>query len=86
MSYPISSMVRDYRPQEGYEHVSKAAIVPHGLSVILTAPAVFKVLHTSSSAACTLLLQCAYVQWTCSADPERHFRAAELLGKFLFAY
>ena len=43
MSYPISSMVRDYRPREGYEHVSKAAIVPHGLSVILTAPAVFKV-------------------------------------------
>ena len=43
MSYPISSMVRDYRPREGYEHVSKTAIVPHGLSVILTAPAVFKV-------------------------------------------
>jgi hypothetical protein len=45
MSYPISSMVRDYRPEGGYEHVSKTAIVPHGLSVILTAPAVFKVLY-----------------------------------------
>eukprot|EP01036_Dinobryon_divergens_P027387 gene27387-36155_t len=32
MSYPISSMVRDYRPEGGYEHVSKTAIVPHGLS------------------------------------------------------
>ena len=43
MSYPISSMIQDYRPEKGYENVSKTAIVPHGLSVILTAPAVFKV-------------------------------------------
>jgi len=60
MSYPISSLVRDYRPSSGYEHSSKPAIVPHGLSVILTAPSVFK--------------------WTCSADPDRHLRAAALLG------
>ena len=43
MSYPISSLVRGYRPLSGYDHASKEAIVPHGLSVILTAPAVFKV-------------------------------------------
>ncbi len=44
MSYPISSNVRSYRPASGYrsEAISKPAIVPHGLSVIMTAPAVFK--------------------------------------------
>ena len=39
MSYPVSGMVRDYAP-EGYplEH----PIVPHGMSVALNAPAVFR--------------------------------------------
>jgi hydroxyacid-oxoacid transhydrogenase len=39
MSYPVAGMVRDWRP-EGYavDH----AIVPHGISVILNAPAVFR--------------------------------------------
>jgi len=39
MSYPVSGMVRDYRP-EGYnvDH----AIVPHGMAVVLNAPAVFR--------------------------------------------
>jgi len=39
MSYPVSGMVRDYHPN-GYavDH----AIVPHGTSVILNAPAVFR--------------------------------------------
>ena len=38
MSYPISGMVSSYR-SEGYnpEH----ALVPHGLSVVITAPSVF---------------------------------------------
>jgi hydroxyacid-oxoacid transhydrogenase len=39
MSYPVSGMVRDYRP-DGYE--VDHAIVPHGTSVILNAPAVFR--------------------------------------------
>lgn len=39
MSYPVSGMVQDYKP-EGYavDH----AIVPHGMAVVLNAPAVFR--------------------------------------------
>jgi hydroxyacid-oxoacid transhydrogenase len=40
MSYPVSGMVRDYVPA-GYEHVGRP-IIPHGMSVILNAPAVFR--------------------------------------------
>ncbi|MAG58955.1 MAG: alcohol dehydrogenase [Planctomycetes bacterium] len=39
MSYPVSGMVRDYRPP-GYD-VDKPT-VPHGISVVLNAPAVFR--------------------------------------------
>ncbi len=39
MSYPISGLARDYVP-DGYP--TNHAIVPHGMSVILTAPAVFR--------------------------------------------
>lgn len=39
MSYPVSGMVRDYRP-DGYpvDH----ALVPHGMAVVLNAPAAFR--------------------------------------------
>jgi hydroxyacid-oxoacid transhydrogenase len=57
MSYPVSGMVRDYVPP-GYP--DDHPIVPHGMSVILNAPAVFR--------------------WTAQANPERHLRAAQLLG------
>jgi hydroxyacid-oxoacid transhydrogenase len=39
MSYPIAGLVRDYRP-EGY--VVDHALIPHGIAVILTAPAAFR--------------------------------------------
>lgn len=39
MSYPVSGLVRDYVP-EGYP--DDHAIVPHGMSVILNAPSVFR--------------------------------------------
>ena len=39
MSYPVSGMVRDYRPSDyRVDH----PIVPHGMSVVLNAPAVFR--------------------------------------------
>jgi len=39
MSYPVSGMVRDYWP-EGYE--IDEPLIPHGMSVVLNAPAVFR--------------------------------------------
>jgi hydroxyacid-oxoacid transhydrogenase len=57
MSYAVSGQVRDY-VAPGYP--SHHPIVPHGMSVVLNAPAVFR--------------------WTAAAEPERHLRAAELLG------
>jgi hydroxyacid-oxoacid transhydrogenase len=39
MSYPVSGMVRDYQP-EGY--AVGHPIIPHGISVVLCAPAVFR--------------------------------------------
>ena len=39
MSYPIAGQVRDYKP-EGYQ--VDHAMIPHGMAVILTAPAAFR--------------------------------------------
>lgn len=45
MSYPVSGMVREYRPA-GYN--ADHALVPHGVSVILNAPAVFRFTASAS--------------------------------------
>jgi hydroxyacid-oxoacid transhydrogenase len=57
MSYPVSGMVRDFVPDD---YDVGHPIIPHGMSVILNAPAVFR--------------------FTASASPERHLKAARLLG------
>ncbi len=57
MAYPVAGMVRDYNPP-GYK--VKEPMIPHGISVVVNAPACFR--------------------FTASAWPERHARAAELLG------
>ncbi|HKE16487.1 MAG TPA: iron-containing alcohol dehydrogenase, partial [Kofleriaceae bacterium] len=55
--YAIAALVREYRPA-GY--AADEALVPHGQSVSLTAPASFR--------------------FTFATSPERHLRAASLLG------
>ncbi len=57
IAYPIAGMVRGFSPPD---YPSQEPLIPHGLSVIVTAAATFS--------------------WTYVASPERHLRAAQLLG------
>jgi hydroxyacid-oxoacid transhydrogenase len=61
MSYPVSGMVKEYTP-EGY--VSDHPIIPHGMAVVLNAPAVFRF---TASANRERHLQAAYLM---GADTE----------------
>jgi hydroxyacid-oxoacid transhydrogenase len=57
VGYPIAGLVRDYVPS-GFP--ATHPLVPHGISVIVTAPAAFRLTYATS--------------------PERHLRAAALMG------
>jgi alcohol dehydrogenase class IV len=57
IAYPIAGQVKNFAPPD-YPH--DEPMIPHGLSVVVTAPSVFR--------------------WTYPVDPERHLRAARLLG------
>ena len=57
IAYPIAGMVKHFSPPD---YPRDEPMIPHGLSVVVTAPATFR--------------------WTYPANPERHVRAAQLLG------
>jgi hydroxyacid-oxoacid transhydrogenase len=57
IAYPVAGQVRDFTPPD---YPQAEPLIPHGLSVISTAPATF--------------------EWTFATSPERHIRAAQLLG------
>lgn len=57
IAYPIAGLVKNFSPPDYPRH---EPMIPHGLSVVLTAPATFR--------------------WTYATNPERHLRAAQLLG------
>jgi alcohol dehydrogenase class IV len=57
IAYPIAGLVKHFAPPD---YPGDEPIIPHGLSVVVTAPATFR--------------------WTYPTSPERHLRAAQLLG------
>ena len=57
IAYPIAGLVKNFRPPD---YPREEPIIPHGLSVVITAPPTFR--------------------WTYPTNPERHLRAAQLLG------
>ena len=57
IAYPIAGQVKNFSPED---YPREEPMIPHGLSVVITAPATFR--------------------WTYPTNPERHIRAAQLLG------
>ncbi|MBM4002320.1 MAG: iron-containing alcohol dehydrogenase [Planctomycetes bacterium] len=66
MSYPIASLVRDYLPRD---YQVDHPMVPHGVSVILTAPAVFEFLAPRDTARHAQVLR-----WIGYRGPDVHDR------------
>lgn len=57
IAYPIAGLVKSFSPPD---YPKEEPMIPHGLSVVITAPSTFR--------------------WTYPVNPERHVRAAQLLG------
>lgn len=57
LAYPIAGLVKNFAPPD---YPADEPMIPHGLSVVITAPSVFR--------------------WTYPVSPDRHLRAAQLLG------
>src|SRR5260221_6341538 len=57
IAYPIAGLVKNFSPTD---YPQDEPMIPHGLSVVITAPSTFR--------------------WTYPVGPERHLRAAQLLG------
>jgi alcohol dehydrogenase class IV len=57
IAYPIAGLVKNFTPPD---YPGGEPIIPHGLSVVITAPPTFR--------------------WTYPVNPDRHLRAAQLLG------
>ncbi|MGZ3618320.1 MAG: hydroxyacid-oxoacid transhydrogenase [Ktedonobacteraceae bacterium] len=57
IAYPVAGMVKNFSPPD---YPKEEPMIPHGLSVVITAPSTFR--------------------WTYPVNPERHVRAAQLLG------
>lgn len=57
IAYPVAGMVKHFSPPD---YPKEEPMIPHGLSVVITAPSTFR--------------------WTYPVNPERHLRAAQLLG------
>lgn len=79
MSYPIASQVKSYRPERGYNGVDHP-IVPHGLSVIVNAPSVFRFTAPSNP---HRHAQCAHILATARLGEEPPMRGNQDAGKWL---
>jgi hydroxyacid-oxoacid transhydrogenase len=81
MSYPVSGMVRDYVP-EGYP--PGHPLVPHGMAVVLNAPAVFRFTASANPVQCPERAGCFSIHGLgeprtasagCQVDGQRYFRS-----------
>ena len=73
MSYPIASQVQNYQPSEGYRGIDHA-IVPHGLSVIVNAPAVFSFTGAADPERHTYCARILYTERTGEQPASTHLR------------